>query len=224
MIAPAPAPAPTLRALALALAGLSAVALHAQGPAGYLGKRQTLELGVDYNPFVGWLVGNPRGEGFRKLPGVALQYEYLVGRGRALGLHATHTSLGTLRDDDVDVASSETLVLAEYVYRKGHEGVVGSSYGVGVGLAYYRAVGDPLPGDGFAVGGSSGLATPAVSLGWRYRYVFGDRLAVTPWTRFALPFASVGEATGGRERSPEVPVPMGLATYIKTGVSVGIVW
>ena len=228
--------------LAAALAAGLALAPHAaeaQAPIGYLGKRQTAELGVDYNWLLDVFADEPRGAGpFTTRPGLALQYEYLVKHGRSVGLFVSHTGLGTFAADGGESFKlSETLVLAEWITQTGG-GVIGPGWAFGIGYGGYRTVersAREFSGPRTEVTRAN-LASVAASIGWRYRYVFADRLTVTPWARVTLPFAAIDwdllsevntTTVSGpgivNETLPIVERPGGAATFLRAGVSVGIV-
>ena len=159
--------------------------LYAQ-PSGYLGKRQTVELSVMYNPYSAFISFE---NGFKGNPGFGLSYRYASGQYVAIGASILHRSMGTFSTEGYTAASPTTQTsavleldlfsfMADYAIAP-----VGSYITLGLGAVRYSSVEEVWTFDGEFTGYQPREFNAIMGrFNYGYRYVFKDKFTLSPWT------------------------------------------
>lgn len=184
-----------LCAALLALLSLSTAA--AQYAPGYLGKRLTAGLGVQYSILM------PRAR-----PSFSLTGEYVLTNRRSLALDLSERALRAGRNEPDLRASELALVVMYRHYGPSVQAAappIGPNFHYGFGVARYRGDGGDEARDE-----SRSFVTPLLSLGYGYGYVAAERYLVRPFARADLPLSGKALFPGGLYESidrdlPELP-------------------
>ena len=232
----------TLKRLPLCLAVLciglflTPTSAGAQTPAGYLGKRQAVELELDFNPWV--LTVDPTQYGLRSAVGVGASYHYVYGSRAAVGLNVSYRNFGKPTfgggsggsEREAPNATTEVLAVVELCTfgSRGMPGIapLGGKMIYGLGVASYSGTPYVVSRNGRFSDERVSVITPVLRLGYGYRYVFKDRFSVQPWARVDLSPLNFGGYNGdtlNAENPDEVPIlPHTLGVIWRAGVSVGV--
>ncbi len=212
----------------------------AQQTAGYLGKRQAIELELSLEPISYFSHDN---YDLTSGLGIGIGYQRVIQRRRAIGVTANFRSFGKPRldgrfsgEDGIysDIASNELVVVAEYSTFGGSNsgGLAPLGAHMTYGLGFARYSGEPR--SSLSLRDTEPLETSAVSvvgliarLEYSYRYIFKDQLTLVPFGRFDLSTGGIvanSQLLGSEERLEELPIlPNIWRLGFRVGVNVGLV-